>query len=103
MRFGIETTQPLLAAPASGPAPSASRLNIEPAAVIATAFKPADDGEALIVRLFNPTDQPQAARLHWSQPVHQTRLSSASEGQGEIAPDAVTLPKFGMVTLRVKL
>jgi alpha-mannosidase len=78
-----------------------SRLNIEPTSVIATAFKPSDDGAALIVRLFNPTAQPQMARLNWSQPVRQVWLSSAGEEQGEKAPDAISVAPFDMVTLRV--
>jgi hypothetical protein len=101
-RFGLEITEPLMAAPANGPAPLASRLSLVPASVIATAFKPSDDGKALIVRLFNPTDQPQTARLKWSQPVSQTWLSSAREDQGQKAPEAIRLAKFGMATLRVE-
>jgi alpha-mannosidase len=70
--------------------------------VIATAFKPSDDSKALIVRLYNPTDQPQTARLNWSKPVSATWLSSAREEQGLKAPDAIPLAKQAMVTLRVE-
>jgi alpha-mannosidase len=101
-RFGVESTEPLIAAPASGPAPMASRLSLEPSSVIATAFKPSDDGKALIVRLLNPTDQPQMARLNWSKPVGATWLSSAREEQGLKAPDSLRLAKQAMVTLRVE-
>jgi hypothetical protein len=101
-RFGIESTEPLIVAPATGGAPVASRLNLEPASVIATAFKPSNDGKALIVRLYNPTAQPQQAHLHWSQPVRHEWLSSAREEQGPKAPDAISLAKFGLVTLRVE-
>jgi len=99
--FGVESTVPLIVATATGPAPAGSRLQIEPASVIATAFKPSDDGQALIVRLYNPTDQPQTARLHWSTPVRQTWLSSGREEEGSPAPDAIPLAKFELVTLRV--
>ena len=101
-RFGIESTQPLVVAPASGQAPVASRLSLEPAHVLATAFKPSDDGKALIVRLFNPTSQPQTTRLKWSRPVRETLLSNAREDSGPKAPEAIALPKLGMVTLRVE-
>jgi alpha-mannosidase len=101
-RFGIESTEPLIAAPASSTAPLTSRLNLEPASVIATAFKPSDDGKALIVRLFNPSDQPQTVRLNWSQPVRQTWLSTAREEPAQTAPGAIPVAKFGMVTLRVE-
>jgi alpha-mannosidase len=101
-RFGVESTTPLIAAPASGPAPVASRFTLEPASVIATAFKPSDDGQALIVRLYNPTDQPQTARLRWHQPVRQAWLSSAREEQGRKAPESIPLARFGLATLRVE-
>ncbi len=102
MHFGVESTEPLLVSPASGAAPVGSRLSLEPASVMATAFKPSDDGKALIVRLFNPTDQPQTAQLTWSQPVRQIWLSSAREEQGHKAPAAIPLARFGTVTLRVE-
>jgi hypothetical protein len=100
-RFGVESTEPLIVASASGPLPIVTGLRLEPASVVATAFKPSDDGKALIVRLFNPTDQPQATRLNWSRPVGQTWLSSGREDQLEKATSTITLPKFGNVTLRV--
>jgi hypothetical protein len=102
MRFGVDSTTPLVAAPASGPSPVASRLSLTPSSVIATAFKPSDDGQALIVRLFNPTGQPQTARLNWTQPVRQAWLSSAREDQGRPAPETILLAKFGTATLRVE-
>jgi hypothetical protein len=101
-RFGLESTEPLIVAPATGPAPAGPRVNIEPATVIATAFKPSDDGQALIVRLFNPTDAPQTAHLKWSRPVRHAWMSSAREEQGEPAPDAIPVAKFGTATLRVE-
>jgi alpha-mannosidase len=102
MRFGVESTQSLIVAPATGSKPVPGRLRLESDKLIATAFKPSEDGKALIVRLFNPTDQPQIARLNWNQPVGQTWISSAMEDQVEKAPSEVTLSKFGTVTLRVE-
>ena len=102
MRQGIESTEPLIVASASGAAPVASRLSLEPAAIIATAFKPSDDGKAVVVRLFNPTGEAQGARLHWSRPVRHSWLSSACEEQGAEAPATISVPKLGLVTLRVE-
>src|SRR4029077_15580501 len=51
-RFGVESTEPLIVTSAVGEAPMPARLRIEPAGIVATAFKPSDDGQALIVRLF---------------------------------------------------
>ncbi len=68
-RFGVESTEPLIVAPATGASPVASPLTIESANIIATAFKPSDDGKALIVRLYNPTGKNQTAHLKWNRPV----------------------------------
>jgi alpha-mannosidase len=100
-RFGIETTEPLLIAPPITYGPLPSILSLEPADVIATALKPSDDGKATIVRLYNPTDKTQTAHLKWFRPVRATWLSSGLEEQGAKAPEAIAIPKSGMVTLRV--
>jgi len=111
MRFGFASTEPLIVAPVTGAAPLPSRLSLEPAdqsgqshaasAAIATAFKPSDDGKALVVRLFNPTSQMQSVRLIWNRPIRHTWLSSACEEQGPEAPGMISVPKLGMLTLRV--
>ena len=113
-RFGVESTEPLIVAPANGPAPMPARLRLASATadssrqtaataeVIATAFKPSDDGRALIVRLFNPTGQPQTTRLDWNPPVRQVWLSSAREETGPPAPSAISVPGLGTVTVRVE-
>lgn len=101
MRFGVDSTEPLIVAPATGEAPMPSQLSIMPSQVIATAFKPSDDGKALIVRLFNPTAQEQTARLTWAHSVRHTWLSNGNEEQGPKAPDSIPVPGLGMVALRV--
>lgn len=100
-RFGVDSTEPLIVAPAASAVPVVSPLNIEPSGVVATAFKPSDDGKALIVRLFNPIGSPQVARLNWNCPVRHIWLSSACEEQGEEAPPTISVPPLGIVTLRV--
>jgi alpha-mannosidase len=100
-RFGVNSTEPLIVAPAAGDAPISSALSIEPSSIVTTAFKPSDDGKALIVRLFNPTGSPQSAHLNWNRPVRHVWLSSAREEQGAEAPAAISVPKLGMITLRV--
>jgi alpha-mannosidase len=109
-RFGVESTEPLIVAPAQGPAPMSARLRLTgspgrsatDAGVVATAFKPSDDGRALILRLFNPTGRPQPARVDWNPPVHHVWLSSAREETGPAAPAVISVPALGMVTVRVE-
>jgi alpha-mannosidase len=101
-RFGVESTEPLIVGPASGAAPAPGMLRIEPSTVLASAFKPSDDGQALILRLYNPTAQAQTARLNWSRPVSHVWLSSAEEEQGTAAPADLAVPGLGTVTLRIE-
>src|SRR4029078_4890902 len=68
MRFGVESTTPLVATPAIGSAPAPSALRIDSPGVMATAFKPSDDGKALILRLFAASGRPEKAKLIWTTP-----------------------------------
>lgn len=111
-RFGVESTEPLIVAPVNNNAPLPAQLRVEPPSVIVTAFKPSDDGKALIVRLFNPSAQTQMARLNWNRlaapersgggPVRHVWLASIGEEQGPKAPTRIPVPSLGMVTLRVE-
>jgi hypothetical protein len=102
MRFGVESTEPLIVAPATGAVP-ASPLRIEPAGVIATAFKPSDDGKALIVRLFGASEKAQTAQLTWATTPKQVWFSDASEQPLKQAAAQVEVPAWGLVTLRAEL
>jgi alpha-mannosidase len=96
----VESTEPLIVAPAAGTAPAPGLLHIEPAGVIATAFKPADDGKALIVRLFGASSKAQTAKLTWRLAHKQIWLSDASEKPLKPAAARVEVPAWGLVTLR---
>jgi hypothetical protein len=100
-RFGVESTEPLIVTASVDASAMAGRLRIEPSAIVASAFKPSNDGEALILRLYNPTSQAQTAHLDWSPPVRRVWLSSAEEEQGAPAPSAIDVPGLGTVTLRI--
>ena len=103
MRFGVESTESLIVAPAAGSAPAPSPLRMEPSGVMATAFKPADDGKALIVRLFGASGKAQTAKLTWLTAPKQVWLSDASEKPLKQAAAKVEVPAWGLVTLRAEL
>ena len=103
-RFGLETTQPLIVAPARGGKPAASRLRVEPDGVLVTALKPSDDGKAIIVRLYGAAGKDAAAKLAWSAPApNAVWLSDASERPLKSAAEAIEVPAWGIVTLRAEL
>ena len=102
MRFGVNSTEPLIVKPATGAAPAASRLTIEPSSVIATAFKPSNDGKALILRLYNPTPEPITAHLAWHPQVSHVWLSNGREEQGAEALADIPVAGWDSATLRVE-
>ena len=101
-RFGVESTEPLVVAPAADATPVASLLRLDSPDIIVSALKPSDDGKALIVRLYNPTGVTQTTKLDWNRPVRQVWLSSAREEQGGAAPAEIPVPQLGTATLRVE-
>ena len=102
-RFGIERSQPLQVFPAAGKALAASRLTIEPGNLILTAFKSSDDGQALIVRFFNPSDAPVTAQMKWSnpQPVEFWKSDMSEEPLKKI-DSTITVPAWSLLTVRAK-
>ncbi len=101
-RVALELAQPLLVLPARGDEPKETLLGpVEGAQV--TAFKPSEDGQAWIVRLFNSTDKPAQAKLHWRGPEPKALwLSDNSERPLQPATSPVDILPYGMVTLRAE-
>lgn len=101
-RFGVESTQPLIVGPVTGTAATPGCLNLDSDQLIVSSLKPGEDGNCLMVRIYNPTGNPQTTRLHWNKPVAHTWISSAMEEQGEKAAESITVPGHGTITLRVE-
>ena len=103
-RFGIETSQPLIAVPVDPKtAVTNSFFTVEPKEVLVTSLKPSLDKKALIVRLFNAGDKPAAAKITWSDPAPgQVALTKISEAPGEPVSGPIQLPPLGIATLRAE-
>jgi alpha-mannosidase len=104
-RFGIARSQPLVVVPVDPQAPlRESMLRVEPDGVIVTSLKPSIDGRALMLRLWNASDQPAAARVTWIDPVPQrVAHSSPFEEPGEPVGNPLELAPKGIVTLRADI
>jgi len=104
-RFGLERSQPLVIVPVEPSASQrASLLCVEPRSVIVTSVKPSRDGRALIVRLFNTGEQTENVALDWGDPQpKRVTLSSPFEDAGALVTLPVSLPSFGIVTLRAEV
>jgi alpha-mannosidase len=103
-RLAIGRSQPLIAAPAWGPAPSANPvLQLDSGQVLVAGFKPSDDGKALMFRLFGASGQTVKTRLSWREAgPRQIWLSDTSERPRQRCADSIEVPAYGLVTLRVE-
>lgn len=100
-----------LHAVAAGDAPlleeGASLLALSPAGLLLSALKPAEDGDGIIVRVLNPSDEPRRARLRlgfaWSE-AKPVRLDEQPE-EADLARDAegisLDVPPHGLRSLRL--
>ena len=103
-RYAIALTQPLIATPARGPKPSGKPLlTLSTDEVIVTALKPTDDGKATLVRLYGASGRDTEVSLAWgpSGPTH-TWVSDSSERPLKEAGKSVSVPAWGIVTLRAE-
>ncbi len=100
-RLAIGLSQPLLASEASSSPAAPSLLRIEPADVLALAFKPSEDGNAWIVRLFGASGEDRRAKLIWStKTAPHVSLSDLSERPLKPVDQEVIVAGWDLVTLR---
>ncbi len=101
-RRGIEQSQPLIARRTSASTPVPSTLfNLSVPGVMVTSAKPSIDGKAVIIRLFNISGKPEEFRITWKEmkPAKVYR-SSVFETRDAEAGETLSLPAFGILTLR---
>lgn len=104
-RFGMERSQPLVAVPVSRDEPqTGSLLQLEgEGGVIVSSLKPSRDGRAWMVRLYNTAASPASATLRWREPgPAAVVLSSPREEAGAALTAPVTLPPWGILTVRAE-
>jgi hypothetical protein len=103
-RWAIAGSQPLLPVRAYGPAPDgAPRVRLSAPRLLVTGLKPADHGRALILRLWNAGDEEASTTLRWRDPQpRRVFLSDTSERRAQPAGERVTVPGWGVVTLRAE-
>jgi hypothetical protein len=105
-RYALELTQPILVLPARGESPQdPPRLQqLGSSSVVISAFKPSEDKQAWIVRLFNTTDKSEAAKLEWSDPKPKAVwLSDNSERPLTLLTKQIEVPARSLVTIRADL
>jgi alpha-mannosidase len=104
-KFGVERSQPLLAAPVDTKTPIPdSILKVEPESVIVTAFKPSSDGKAWIIRLFNAGEKSEKVTVTWAKPAPETIwLSNMAEEEINKVTGPIEMSAYDIVTLRASI
>ncbi len=103
-KFGVSASQPLIVAPAPGQAVSEPRLRVESSSVLATAFKPSDDGKAWIVRLFGASGKTEQTKVTFADPAAKTIwLSDNSKRPSVPVSGSIEVSAFSIVTLRADI
>jgi alpha-mannosidase len=103
-KFGLERSQPLVAAAAEESTPlGPSLLEVEPAGVIVTSLLPSSDKKGWIVRLWNASGRPENVTLRGAICREgSVYLSNPSEDRLEKASGSIVMLPFGIVTLRIE-
>ncbi len=101
-RFGIACAQPLIAVPAQPEdAPEPSFFVPGNTAVLVTSVRPSRDGQAVIVRLFNASPEPQTCSPKWNQKkLGDPHQSSPMQETGPALPETITLVPWEILTVR---
>ena len=73
-RSAIERTQPLIVLPSNNSVPSLSFLHLDASTVLITSIKPSKDGQAILLRLFNPGEKEEPAYK-----INQNKLTARSD------------------------
>lgn len=101
-RFARGVHQPLIAFPVDAAQPPIKpTLALDNDAVVVTCLKPTRDRRALLVRLFNTTEQTQRVSLELPAGNRCWTSNTLEEKQDE-APESLTFGKYEIVTLRVE-
>jgi alpha-mannosidase len=103
-RFATGFSQPLLAVPASNKKPfSLPLLALSSDDVVVSDLKPSDDGKAWMVRLFGASGKDTVVKLHWgSRGPRRIFASGTDEKKGTRLGETISVPGYGLVTLRAE-
>ena len=105
--IALEYSQPPLVLAARGTLPKSLPFQVvggrRTDSVQVTAFKPSEDGQARVIRLFGHSGKHESVRLNWSEPApRKVWLSDNSERPLKEVTGQVDVPAWSIVTLRAE-
>ncbi len=81
--------------------PELPLLDLEPRTLVLSALKPPEDGDGLIVRVLNPTDRPETARLRLGVPLHERLVRASAVRLDETPTDARVVREGSLISFEV--
>jgi hypothetical protein len=104
-RCGVEQNQTLLVRVVSSKKAIPKTLfKLTSSQVVVTSLLPSDDGKAMMIRLYNAGGRPESFSIEWkSLKPRKVFVSSLFETKDELAPASLSLPAYGILTLRCEL
>ncbi|MFI5252180.1 MAG: glycoside hydrolase family 38 C-terminal domain-containing protein [Bacteroidota bacterium] len=103
-RFGVETRQPLVVAPADGNKPdlTGQLYWFEPAVVLSLSTKPLPDGEGWLLYIYNPAPSSQDLKIRWNKSIPvEFSVSDPSGNRGIPFSKDMQIPAYGTLYVRV--
>ena len=102
--FGVESTEPLIAAPAAGPVPAGALVEVSSGPIMITSLMPSADGKALLLRLYNTGEAAAQTTLKWNT-VKPTGIfvSDLSGLPASRAENQIDMKAYEVRTLRAEL
>jgi alpha-mannosidase len=61
-------------------------IELQPTSLVLSGFKPAEDGQGMILRGYNPTDRAMASRIRTARPVQKVFRAGLNERNHEVIP-----------------
>ena len=101
--FGMESTEPLIAAPASRRTALKPLVEISSGPILITSLLPSADGKALLLRLFNTSESQAQASLKWNKTPKAIFVSDLSGLAGNSAGSEIAMAPYEVRTLRAEL
>ena len=101
-QFATAFTQPLIITKAGNENYSKPLLQLSSKNIIVLACKPADEGNAWVVTLFNSSNEAASVNMEWASPVKKIYYSNTAEQAVTEATGAIAVDAWDVVTIRAE-
>ncbi len=103
-QLAAQVSRPLILVPVTQDAPPCeSLLSIDPPHVIATTLRPSDHGKAILLTLYNPTEQTRTITLNWRTRPARAQIVNLREQPLAPFQNPVTMSPHRIITIKAQI